>query len=102
MKFLNFAALVASTSAIALNNEIYPHPDFYADGYSNTWKYSEMDHIVNETAYTDDIPSGDFADPWIYNEGSFAGSSSSGNSLNINSAFVQVPADDETLLYLQQ
>ena len=93
MKFLEFAALVASTSAINLNTEIYPHPDYYEDGYSNTWKYTEMEHIVNETAYINDIPL-ETNDPWIYNEGTFAGSTNSDNSL--------VQEDDETLLYLKE
>ena len=96
MKFLYFAALVASTSAVTLNSEIYPHPDYYADGYSNTWKYSDMEHLVNETAYVDDIPAGDYSDPWIYNEGSFAGSGATDNVL------VSLDAvEDDTLLYMQ-
>ena len=80
MKFLEFAALIASASAISINSEIYPHPDYYADGYSNTWKYTEMEHIVNETAYVNDVPTST-ADPWIYDEGAFAGSTASDNSL---------------------
>ena len=95
MKFLEFAALVASASAINLNSEseIYPHPDYYADGYSNTWKYSDMVHIVNETAYVNDVPT-TTADPWIYDEGTFAGSTGADNAL--------VQEDDETLVYMQQ
>ena len=80
MKFLEFAALIASASAISINSEIYPHPDYYADGYSNTWKYTEMEHIVNETAYVNDVPTST-NDPWIYDEGTFAGSTASDNSL---------------------
>ena len=96
MKFLQFAALVASASAINLNSEseIYPHPDYYADGYSNTWKYTEMPHIVNETAYVNDVPTGDFADPWIYDEGAFAGSTA------VDNALLQV--DEETLVYMME
>ena len=93
MKFLDFAALVASVSAINLNSEIYPHPDYYADGYSNTWKYTEMEHIVNETAYVNDVPT-TTNDPWIYDEGAFAGSTATDNSL--------VQEDEETLVYLKE
>ena len=92
MKFLEFAALVASTSAISINSEIYPHPDYYADGYSNTWKYTEMEHIVNETADVNDVPQPH--DPWIFDEGAFAGSTAQDNSL--------VQEDDETFLYLKE
>ena len=68
MKSLHIAALVASCSGITLNSEIYPHPDYYADGYSNTWKYTEMPHIVNETAYVNDMPTGDYSDPSVLDE----------------------------------
>ena len=84
MKFLEFAALIASASAISINSEIYPHPDYYADGYSNTWKYTEMEHIVNETAYVNDQPKFALDDPSIIDDGAagtFAGSGSSDNSL---------------------
>ena len=81
MKFLEFAALIASASAISINAEIYPHPDYYADGYSNTWKYTEMEHIVNETAYVNDVPQFALDDPSIFDEGTFAGSTSSDNTL---------------------
>ena len=93
MKSFHFAALVASASAIGLNSEIYPHPDYYADGYSNTWKYTDMPHIVNETAYVNDVPT-TTSDPWLYDEGAFAGSTASDNAL--------VQEDDETLLYLKE
>ena len=83
MKFLEFAALIASASAISINAEIYPHPDYYADGYSNTWKYTEMEHIVNETAYVNDVPQRFLDDPSIIEAGAaaFAASSSSESSL---------------------
>ena len=94
MKFLEFAALIASASAISINSEIYPHPDYYEDGYSNTWKYTEMTHIVNETAYVNDVPAFAIADPDIFDEGSFAGSGSSDNVL--------VQENEETLVYLKE
>ena len=81
MKFLEFAALIASASAISINAEIYPHPDYYADGYSNTWKYTEMEHIVNETAYVNDVPQFALDDPSIFDEGAFAGSGATDNVL---------------------
>ena len=90
---MKFTALVASASALNLNAEIYPHPDYYADDYSNTWRYTLMDHIVNETAYVADIPTGDYSDPWIYDEATnFAGAPVQGNAL----------ADDQSLLYLME
>ena len=100
MKFLDFGALVASASAINLNSEIYPHPDYYEDGYSNTWKYTEMTHIVNETAYVNDVPTGDFSDPWIYDEGTFAGSTASDNAVTSPVSLLQV--DEEELVYLKE
>ena len=104
MKSLQFAALVASASAVALNSGIYPHPDYYEDGYSNTWKYTEMTHIVNETAYVNDDPKlkddGVSQHDWILDEGTFAGSTTSDNALPEQVITLQM--DDETLLYLKE
>ena len=103
MKFLQFAALVASASAINLNSEIYPHPDYYADGYSNTWKYTEMEHIVNETAYVIDATTAPNYDPWVFDEGAFAGSTATDNAIVVPVANVQLSEEQEqSLVYMQE
>ena len=51
-----YLALIASASAVSLNSFIYPHPDYFADGYSDTWQYVNHNHLVNETSYVDDQP----------------------------------------------
>ena len=103
---MKFFAFVAATSAINLNSEytidhtVDPnspyHPDYYGDKYSETWKYAEEEHLVNETAYTGDVPTGDYSDPWNFDEGAFAGSTSTSNTL---SSFLELDAE---VNYLRQ
>ena len=80
---MKFFAFLAAASAVSLNTEytidhtvdpLSPyHPDYYGDRYSETWKYTDQEHLVNETAYVMDSPPGDYSDPWVLNEGPFNG-----------------------------
>ena len=54
--------MAATASAITLNQRI---PDYWADGYSDTWYYAGRPHIVNEVEWKADDPVG-YADAvWV-------------------------------------
>ena len=56
---MNCLLLVSAASAVTLNMKPYdPNhvPDYYADGYSDTWSYTTNHKLVNETAYVMDQP----------------------------------------------
>jgi len=47
--------LMGSISAVKINQSL---PDYWDDDYSKTWKYTEHEHIVNETAWLEGNPYG--------------------------------------------
>ena len=47
--------LLGSISALRMNQAL---PDYWDGNYSNTWKYTNHDHIVNETAWLEGNPYG--------------------------------------------
>ena len=60
--------LLGSISAVKINQAL---PDYWDGNYSNTWKYTDRDHIVNETAWLE-------GNPWGYSQAVFGDGSPGG------------------------
>lgn len=50
--------LLGNISAMKLNQASADLPDYWDGNYSNTWKYADKEHIVNETSWLEGNPYG--------------------------------------------
>ena len=76
MKFV-IGLILGNISALKLNQAAAELPDYWDGTYSNTWKYTDREHIVNETAWMEGNPYG--YTQAVFGEGSKGGKRSDGH-----------------------